>query len=439
MLAHHAVILAHGMRRRGGQVMREFVDGGVGLRSEALRLGGLAEDGDRITSRQIRLPGQTATVDAVTWNHDPEATVLAQQVDAPQLWEGLAVTEFFEVCCSGPLRDHGAPRRRGGTAFTEVLAADRDALVDLLEALHNARDLAGRPVYERVVIVGHHWGGAVARQAVEACWERRQAAGAAEAGDEVADAIRDVESAECELRAHAGEESAWVNDPYGAAAKLRSRYRQAQSGLWRVMRDAGPGPHRWIVSDLVTLGYPRSAPAPAGRVLPVRLTNAWVSHADGAGPLAPLAGPGVEDIALEVPRLAVALPRVWPGNAYWVAGGHPMAREGSRLSIALLRRMVRRRPTLLLRAPAPLQPAQVQELAAAVLQAAAYPTARGAVLADVRLLVGTDGVCGHPFPVGAVPIPAAIALREVRAMLGPGGRVQVVLSSGLLPPLDPTG
>jgi hypothetical protein len=41
--------------------------------------------------------------------------------------------------------------------------------------------------------------------------------------------------------------------------------------------------------------------------------------------------------------------------------------------------------------------------------------------------------------VGSVPVPAAIALREVRSLLGDGGRVQVLLSSGLLPPLDPAG
>jgi hypothetical protein len=173
--------------------------------------------------------------------------------------------------------------------------------------------------------------------------------------------------------------------------------------------------------------------------MPVRWTNVWFSHADGVGPLARVAGPGVEDVVLAAPRLAAALPQTWPGNAYWTASGRRLAREGSRLSVALLRRLVRRRPTLLLRAPTPPAPERLQELAAAVRQAAQYPTARGAVLADVRLLVGSEPAGGHPFPVGSVPVPAAIALREVRSLLGDGGRVQVLLSSGLLPPLDPAG
>jgi hypothetical protein len=418
--------------------VREFVDGGIAFRSEVLREGGLAEDGDRITSRQIRLPGQTTTVDTVIWNHDPEATVLAQQVDAPQLWEATALTEFFELRCSGPLRDR-AIRRSRSASFSEVLAADRDALVDLLEALHNARDLAGRPVYERVVIVGHHWGAAVARQAVQACWARRQARSGwpVEAGDGVAEAVAAVEAAAAKWRECLPARSPGSDgDPFGEAASLRSEYRQAQSALWRVLRD-GSGPRRWIVSDLVTLGHPRGAPEAVG-AMPVRWTNAWFSHADGAGPLARVAGPGVEDVVLAAPRLAAVLPQTWPGSAYWTATGR-LAREGSRLSVALLRRLVRRRPTLLLRAPVPPAPERLQELAAAVRQAAQYPTARGAVLADVRLLVGAEPAGGHPFPVGAVPVPAAIALREVRSLLGEGGRVQVLLSSGLLPPLDPAG
>src|SRR5262249_19236484 len=84
-----------------------------------------------------------------------------------------------EVRCSGPFRDgrrlihRGWPRNRAEAA--EVFCAERDAVLDLLETLHDARDpITGRASYERVIVVGHRWGGPIGRAAVLECWRGRR-------------------------------------------------------------------------------------------------------------------------------------------------------------------------------------------------------------------------------------------------------------------------
>ena len=480
-LARHAVVLVHGMRGPAGQgAVQAFVGGGgSAVPAGSLRAAGLAEEGDRVVSRTSMLPGSYgAPVDSVTWSHDPEATVLAQQVDSPPLREGQAATDFYEVRCSGPFRDgrhlvrRGWPRNRAEAA--ELFCAERDAVLDLLEALHDARDPAtGRASYERVIVVGHRWGGPIGRAAVLECWRGRRSglepdnsgmAAALGTVQRTAARLGAVEEPAADRPDDLGEPSGgpYPDAPRGAVeangdgAALRSRYRQAQAGLWRLLRDEIPGPRRWLVSDLVTLGYPaakadrigmqaledaaggRASPGgPSPPLLPVRWTNIWFRHDLAAGPLDPALGPGAEDVALGGSALVAVMPRVRVG--YWEESGLRLTREGSRLSIALLRRLVRRRPTLLLGTAEAPDPERLAVLAAALEQAAEYPTARGAVLADVRLLVGEDPrhAYAHPFPVGTVPIPAVIALREVRSLLGPGGRIQVQLSSDLLPDVLP--
>ena len=173
--------------------------------------------------------------------------------------------------------------------------------------------------------------------------------------------------------------------------------------------------HHGVTGWTLTARCPRcGGPTSGSGTTSVRVR--WIRHF----------GPGAEDVPLGGSALVAALPRVAAG--YWEESGLRATREGSRLSIALLRRLVRRRPTLLLGTVDPPDAERLAELAAALEQAAEYPTARGAVLADVRLLVGEDPrhAYPHPFPVGTVPVPAVIALREVRALLGPGGRIQVL-------------
>ena len=454
-LARHAVLLVHGL---GGQAGREaflgFVGGppptkhqlGLGqsgLGQSGLGQSGVAEEGDRVASGPSLLPGlYGAPIEAVTWNHDPEATVLSQQPDTPPLWEGPAVTDFYELRCSGPFRRSGRFGRRvrgiglrAGKERDELFSADRDAVVDLVEALHSARDNRSLRGYDRVTVVGHRWGGPIAAAALAVCWQRRRTdAPADQVGVDLAVGLADVESARHRLAV------GMDRLPELELAALRSQLRQAQGGLHRLLRDEPRDPRRWLVSDLVTLDFPdhlatgaSSLAAPAA----VRWTNAWFRHDRGAGPLAPALAGAVEDVALGGPRFAG--PGAGKAASYWAESAYRADREGSRLSIALLRRMVRRRPTLLLRTPLPPNPPRVAALAAELEQAARYPTARGAVLADVRLVVGDDPATATrwPLPVSTVPVPARFALREVTGLLGSGGRVTVLLSSDLLPPLRP--
>lgn len=442
-LARHAVLLVHGLGGDSGrQAFLGFV-GGPPPAKEDLAAGdaagesGLAELGDQVVSRPSLLAGAyAAPVEAVTWNHDPEATVLAQQHDAPPLWEGSAVTDFYEVRCSGPFRERTfslgrlVTGRRAAQERAEVFAADRDGVADLVEALHAVRDHTGRNGYDRVTVVGHRWGGAIAAAALQTCWQRRSAPAGPARSQDVAVAEEDVATAAARLAAHPAED-----DP--AAPALRAELRQAREMLYRLLRDQPHDPHRWLVSDLVTLGFP-DRPHAARPPGPVRWTNAWFRHDPDAGPLAEQLRGEVEDVSLGGSWFA----GLAPGSeaTYWTESTHRMNREGSRLSIALLRRLVRRRPTLLLSTRRAPDPVLTGALTAALEQAARYPTARGAVLADVRLVVGEEPATGTPWPlpVGALPVPATIALREVRELLGPGGRATVLLSSDLLPPLQPS-
>lgn len=443
-LARHAVLLVHGLGGDGGrQAFLGFVGGPSPVKDDPLAEAGLAEEGDHVVSRPSLLPGgYAAPVEAVTWNHDPEATVLGQQHDAPPLWEGGAVTDFYEVRCSGPFRERTfslgrlVTGRRAALERAEVFAADRDAVADLVRALHAVRGHDGRNGYDRVVVVGHRWGGAIAAEALRQCWRRHPgAAGAGAVGEgpgepeDVLVAREDVAAAAARLAAHPAED-----DP--AAPALRADLRQARAALYRLLRDQPHDPHRWLVSDLVTLGYP-DRPRAAAPPPPVRWTNAWFRHDPDAGPLAGQVDGEVEDVNLGGSWFA----GMAAGSevTYWSESSHRMNREGSRLSIALLRRLVRRRPTLLLSTPAVPDGVRLGALSEALAEAARYPTARGAVLADVRLVVG-DPATGTPWPlpVGALPVPAMIALRRVRELLGDGGRVTVLLSSDLLPPLLPS-
>jgi hypothetical protein len=461
-LARHAVVLVHGLDAADGSTLFDFVTGPpVGDHEATAGEAGVAEEGDLVACRSSPLADLRQTrIQSVTWNHDPEATVLSQQPDAPALGEGSAVTDFYQVCCSSSsvrpdrLRGRAGSHRSRAEGFNraddpERFGADRDAVVELIEALQQWRDPHGPGGYDRLTLVGHRGGGPVAAAALQTCWQQRgqsptEPAEEADPGaqdEDVAIALEDVVAARIAVAALA----AGSGDP--ALAGSRGELRQAQAALYRLLCDDRRPRRRWLVADLVTLGYPARLP-PVELPPAVRWTNAWFRQDGRAGPVPVTAGSAVDDIALGGSRLGGSrlggsrLGGSGPGGlalggapSYWAESARRSSREGSRLSIALLRRLVRRRPTLLLGTRRPPDQARLAALSVALEQAARYPTARGAVLADVRLVVGADPAMAIPWPcpVRPLPVPALIALREVRGLLGPGGWATVLLSSDLLP------
>ena len=251
----------------------------------------------------------------------------------------------------------------------------------------------------------------------------------------------------------------------GDVAALRAEYRRRQAGLAGLLRDDADL-RRWLVTDLVTMGSPlahddvlvsrasqlrhgrdtcervgagelSTCPPPAGWELPgaaaafapVRWTNLWFAGDGMAGPVAGHLGAGVEDVDLGGARGLPALGVSDRHSRYWAPPAGPDDDADAGLSAALLHRLVRRRPTLLLAADGPVD---TDSLVERLRVAARYPTARGAVVVDVRLgTLRADGaVATRYLPIGPLPLPADLALRDVRAALGPRGGSVLLLSDG---------
>jgi hypothetical protein len=323
------------------------------------------------------------------------------------------------------------------------------------------------PRYDRVVVIGAGLGSVVGYAAVHDCWARR-------APDLQADLdldtvpVRDLERvrrrlsvAATRMRAEGGDEA--PESVQGDVAALRAEYRRRQAGLAGWLREDSDA-RRWLVTDLVTMGSPlahddvlvsrasrhgrdtcdrvgagelSTCPPPAGweragaaaAFAPVRWTNLWFAGDGMAGPVAGHLGAGVEDIDLGGARGLPALGISDRHSRYWAPPASPDDDADTGLSAALLHRLIRRRPTLLLAADGPVD---IGSLVERLLAAARYPTARGAVVVDVRLCtLRPDGaVAGRYLPLGPLPLPADLALREVRAALGPRGRTALLLSDG---------
>ena len=451
----------------------------------------LAEDGDRVSVTHAVLPsGLVGRGHAIDWAHDAEALVLAQQADAALPVRSSAQTDVLEVAwnptagrrpraeraplpTSSPLWRRAvlaAARRylsgaRGTDADGVIGSAVRAAAADVLQALHAERDPAtGLPRYDRVVVIGTGLGSVVGYAAVHDCWARRDPQADAATAQQAP--VRELERirrrlavADTRLRAEGGREA-----PEGLqadVATLRAEYRRHQAALAALLRERAEQPERrWIVSDLVTMGSPlarhdvlvprgsarshrepcdrvhagelSACPPPAGWEAagasgafgPVRWTNLWFANDGLAGPVGGHLGSGVEDIDLGGPRGLPALGIADRHARYWAPAGGQDAEAG--LCSAVLRRLVRRRPTLLLASAGPIDAAVLVER---LRVAARYPTARGAVLVDVRLGVLDGGqVRTRYLPTGPLPLPADLALRDVRAALGPGGRTALLLN-----------
>jgi hypothetical protein len=369
--------------------------------------------------------------------------------------------------------------------------AIRSRVLDLVEELHAATDPdTGRPRYDRVVVVGHSLGSVIAYDAVRLAWARsyrdvvlpdKRATGLA------AEAVRRVEGLGPALRAGGA-----AAEQAGAGVES---WTAAQRAAGRAFADLPPGGdpagggRRWIVSDLVTLGCPltyadafmassdkdledrfierslaadppveqavrRAASHPYRMWIPgsagpdgtagpgttrwhhaapfatVRWTNAWFEHDIVGGPVGPHFGPGVRDVSLGGTRWLAGMAFAYPHSSYWVASKRSLVRKGSDASRALLRATIQRRPTLLLTARSPLDDRTLGTLAA-LLASRAAPIAQEV---DVRLYVGATDAArrGAPFPLETVALPAHDLLPEIRALLGEGGRVALLVSPDLL-------
>jgi hypothetical protein len=355
----------------------------------------------------------------------------------------------------------------------------RQQVIDLLERLHDADDYdCNRKRYDRIILVGHSLGSVIAYDAVRLLWARRSRQLALPDTDERSIAAQVVNTLEATGRAL----TAVGPDQLEAA---RAAYVRAQRDVQLVMRDlVGADGARWVITDLVTLGSPltyadafmatspedlvdrfeerslaATPPVPqqvrgaerhpyrlwvpaepsgtsggtrwhhAAPFACVEWTNLWFEHDIVGGPIGPHFGPGVTDVSLGGLKWLAGFAFAYPHSSYWTASNRALVREGSLASLRLLRQKVRRRPTLLLTARAPL----TEEVRGQVSRLLLAGDGRRP-LVDVRLYVGaTDPERQGAFlPIGLAPLPTRDVGRLIRGLLGAGSRVALLSSPDLL-------
>lgn len=371
----------------------------------------------------------------------------------------------------------------GNVEENEVI---RRAVVDLLTRLHEVRDPdTHRYRYDRIVVVGHSLGSVIAYDAVRLLWAHRSRDLVLpdDDGTAAAEAVRAVEVAGEALRAAVA--------AGGDAEAERVAYRRAQRGAQLVLRDLDPasGSGRWIVSDLVTLGCPltyadaflatgpedlaerfeerslaanppvvqkvrRAAGHPyrvwvpgAGRgeaattrwhhAAPfacVTWTNLWFEHDIVGGAVGPHFGPGVRDVSLGGTRWLAGMAFAYPHSSYWTASRRSLVRAGSEQSRRVLREILRRRPTLLLTARAPLDDRAVRELRDLLAGDVVEHGAADPLDVAVRLYVGDPDAArgGAYLPFDTAPLPEARRRRAIREVLGPRSRAAFLVSVDIL-------
>ena len=422
--------------------------------------------------------GALVAVACLVWGLDTVTSVLGAVGTSALV---AALGGFLAVRTTRTLGD--AARYLGGTQPGNVEENEviRERVLDLLARLHEARDPdTGRYRYDRIVVVGHSLGSVIAYDAVRLLWSRWSRSlvlPSHAAGTVAAEAVNAVETAGQALRTAAS--------PTELDA-AREAYWAAQRGAQLVLRDLpeAAGARRWIVTDLVTLGSPltyadaflatgpedladrfeerslaavpptvqrvrRAAghpyrlwvPGPEGgttrwhHAAPfacVRWTNLWFEHDIVGGPVAPHFGPGVRDVSLGGTRWLAGMAFAYPHSSYWTTSRRSLVREGSERSRAILRSLVRRRPTLLLTARADLDDDALRGLAEVLVD----PAGQEGSAVDVRLYVGaTDPERrGAYLPVDRAPLPEAARRRELRELLGAGSRTAFLVSVDLLAP-----
>ena len=355
----------------------------------------------------------------------------------------------------------------------------RQQVLDLLERLHDADDFdCNRKRYDRIIVVGHSLGSVIAYDAIRLLWARHSRQLPLPDTDEGSIAAQVVNNLEV-----AGRTLATAGTKQQGAA--RAAYVQAQREVQLVMRDlVGSDGARWVITDLVTLGSPltyadafmatspedlvdrfeerslaATPPVPqqvrgaerhpyrlwvpaepsganggtrwhhAAPFACVEWTNLWFEHDIVGGPIGPHFGPGVTDVSLGGLKWMAGFAFAYPHSSYWTASRRALVREGSLTSLRLLRDKVRRRPTLLLTARAPL----TDEISGQIARLLLGGDGRRP-LVDVRLYVGaTDPERQGAFlPVGLAPLPTTDTARIIKGLLGAGSRVALLSSPDLL-------
>ena len=329
----------------------------------------------------------------------------------------------------------------------------RQQVLDLLERLHDADDFdCNRKRYDRIIVVGHSLGSVIAYDAIRLLWARHSRQLPLPDTDEGSIAAQVVNNLEVAGRAlaTAGDQAARgcaggvrpgsARGPARHAGPRRQRRgtlgdhrpghpRQPLDLRRRVHGDQPRGPGRPVrgtqprrhaaraatgarggAASLTGSGSlpnpPAPAAAPAGTMR--RRSPASSGRTSGSsttssgGPIGPHFGPGVTDVSLGGLKWMAGFAFAYPHSSYWTASRRALVREGSMTSLRLLREKVRRRPTLLLTARAPL----TEEVRGQVARLLLGGDGRRP-LVDVRLYVGaTDPERQGAFlPVGLAPLP----------------------------------
>jgi hypothetical protein len=125
----------------------------------------------------------------------------------------------------------------------EVRRQIRKGMIDLLRALHEAK-LFGKPRYQRIIVVGHSLGAAIAYDAISYLWGQMNYQSTRDGPAELA-GLAAAERAAAGLRA-AGPAAT------GPAPEL-DEYQAAQRRLWLGLPEQED---KWRITDLVTVGTP---------------------------------------------------------------------------------------------------------------------------------------------------------------------------------------
>ena len=224
-----------------------------------LVLTGVAQFGGLLTflrALTVVAMGLVATALAALWQSDILARS-AEQTSTSRL-VGLLVSLGASVvvpALSGfPLKQLGDASRYMSSHPDNVSEREdiRSELIAMLRALESRLDpVTKRPLYDRVVLVGHSLGSVIAYDALTAYWsEFNQSLYFPDRGEESVEKplgllVKDLE----EQSRTPTTAKAWTSRQRRLQTALSAGVRWRQGRLWKV-------PRRWIVTDLVTVGSP---------------------------------------------------------------------------------------------------------------------------------------------------------------------------------------
>lgn len=122
----------------------------------------------------------------------------------------------------------------------------RKGVIDLLEGLHGPPH---EPRYDRIIIVAHSLGSYIAYDAISYLWAKKNKIhnGSYDSSDDL-EALKQLDAAGSWVESEAGQDFV---PPQGIDSL--TYYRQTQRKVWRRMRTAGIP---WRITDLITLGSP---------------------------------------------------------------------------------------------------------------------------------------------------------------------------------------